>query len=780
MKSKVINFIARPIVKLFYNENNNYGIYKIKLTDEEYMHIENIAEKEAIEALEEDFNNDCYYAIICGSMQSLDLYTNYKFECSVKYNKKYSNYQFFVYKATLNVPKTITEQEDFLKVLVTENQAKNLLAVYPDIVEKIINGGEDIDLDKIPCIGESTFGKIKTKIIDNYIISDLLSTLAPLGITYNQIKKISTLSTNPVLLKQQLNKNPYILTQVNGLGFKKVDGIALKINSKLKISKLRSLEFIKYVLEDMADSIGHTWVEKIDIIERARKNIPECLNIIKEIIDTNDFDNSIFYIEGDKIGLMRNYKIEKNIYQDLNRINNSEFNFEPISEDELNNIILNLEQKQGFVYSEEQKDIIKKSNNKSNNVIIVSGSAGSGKSTVLKGILSVISSMKCIEKNEDEIFHTQPCISQCSLSAKAAIRMQETTGRPASTIHRLLVFQKNGFAYNRNCKLMDDVIIVDELSMNNISICNSLFQAVKNGCKLILVFDHAQLPPIGAGAVAYDLLEYSNFIKVKFTEIHRQAKSSGILVDANSVRVQKNPIKKLEQKIIHGELRDMRYVFSTNRNEMRKYAVKQFFNALNKYGIDDVSIITPRKNTVVNSALEVNKIIQDKYLPLNKTEEMKMGNKSFRIGDKVIHRKNNSDQNVFNGEIGYVFNIDYEIDKNNNKIKTLYVKYKDFIGLEDYKIVKYSSLEEFNQLELGYTLTTHSMQGSQAKAIIILLDNTHYNLLDNTMLYTAITRAEKHCMLIAEPGAFKRCILVNKTVIRQTFLKRFFKKELIA
>ena len=181
---------------------------------------------------------------------------------------------------------------------------------------------------------------------------------------------------------------------------------------------------------------------------------------------------------------------------------------------------------------------------------------------------------------------------------------------------------------------------------------------------------------------------------------------------------------------------------------MRKYAVKQFFNALNKYGIDDVSIITPRKNTVVNSASEINKIIQDKYLPLNKTEEMKMGNKSFRIGDKVIHRKNNSDQNVFNGEIGYVFNIDYEID-----------------NIEDIKLT-------------FMPLTTHSMQGSQAKAIIILLDNTHYNLLDNTMLYTAITRAEKHCMLIAEPGAFKRCILVNKTVIRQTFLKRFFKKEL--
>lgn len=773
-----VEFKAIPYDKLYYNEDTNYGIYKVEINEENKDIILASNLKNVKECIEYSMFEEGYGAIISGSMQELDLHNDYKFECDVRYNKKYSNYQFNTYQAKMNTPTSFDEQKKFLEVMVTKNQANNLLAIYPNIVEKIMNGDEDIDLNQVKGIGESTFSKIKEKIIDNYVIADLLSTLSPLGITYNQIKKISTLSSNPTLLKEKLNKNPYILTQINGLGFKKVDGIALKLNSDLKISKLRANEFIKYVVNNYAEKVGHTWIYKNDIIDRARLDVRQCLPIIKEIIDKSEFDNSVFKVDSDKIGLMKNYNLEKYIYEDLNRINDSIYDFDELSQEDLESLIIDMEAKQGFKYSEEQKGIIRSTNSKTNNVIIVSGSAGSGKSTVIKGILGVINSMK-------SYYGKMPIISQCSLSAKAAIRMQETTNMASSTIHRLLKFKNGEFTYNKKFQLKDDVVVVDEISMNNISICNSLFQAIKNGCKLILVFDHAQLPPIGAGAVAYDLLECSNFIKGKFTKVHRQAQDSGILVDANIIRVQKNPIKKLESKIVSGKLKDMRYIFSNNRTDMRRYAINQFFKAIEKYGIDDVSIVTPRKDTVENSSEEINKIIQSKYLPSNATEEMTIGKKTFRIGDKVIQRKNNYDANVFNGEIGYVDDIKFIRDKKGNRIKTLFVKYRDYVSdviseeitIESYKTVEYCSLEDFNSLELGYALTVHSMQGSQAKAIIVIIDNTHYKLLDSTLLYTAITRAEKRGMLIAEPSAFKRCINTNKTVSRQTYLKKMYETK---
>ena len=577
------SFIFTPIDEQYYNEDSNWGVYKI-LTKNNVPNLKPYM-----------FGEEQYYGQIVGNMQKLSMNCKYKFEGTMVFSKKYNSYQYKPINIKAQKPNSKEDQAKFLRAILTEHQVDILLKSYPNIIDDILQN-KQIDLTKTKGIKEATFNKIKDKIINNFVISDLLILLSPLGVKINTVKKLFKEEHNIELLKQQITENPYIFTKIKGLGFKKIDDFALHINPKLKISKFRVRAYVLYILEKIALSEGHTWITRNKLTNYILKDIPECKDIYKEYIDEEKENSKYLYLSDKIVGLQHYFKIENDILKQINYLNDYKIY---IDNKKIEDGIKSAEEQQGFKYSEEQVTTVYSS--KDNNVIIITANAGSGKTSILKAFLEIYN------KNE---------IVMCALAAKAAKRMKEVTNFDnCTTIHSLLGVdpQTGQFMHNKEFPLPYKVVIVDEGSMINLELFNSLIQAISKGTKLILSFDDAQLPPIGAGNPAKDLL--LSHIKInRLTKVYRQAEESGILSDANKIRKNINPLDKPSTFITNGELKDMHYMFRENMQSLNSLAIEGFMKSLTKCNLDDIVIIVPRKKDCINSIREINKIIESKLI----------------------------------------------------------------------------------------------------------------------------------------------------------------------
>lgn len=743
--SEEYTFELTPDYEMFYSDSSSFGVYKFN-TKSELPHLTGNPDL---------FDRTITYSgVLSGRMQKLYLGDTYNVVAKPVYNKKYNNWQYEPISIQAAIPKSEEQQRAFLRSILTEKQTDTLMAAYPNIVEDIMDGKDDVDLSKLNGIGETTYGIIKKKIIDNYVISDILAMLQPLGVTIRTIKSLEKWEANPVLLKKQLIQNPYILTKIRGFGFKKVDTLALKINPESKCSRERLEAYIVYYLQEVGETYGHTWVTMDTLKSNVRDNVIECIDLFDKYIDDDQVkENPLLEIgEGNKIGLKRYYKVEEYIFNKVTEMKN----IEPITvtEDNIKDGLKEAEDKQGFELTEEQRDVV--INALKNNVTIISGKAGSGKSSTVRSILTIYSKAGYQ-------------IGCCALSAKAAMVIRESTGFPATTIHRMLGCQgANKFKYNKDNPLPFNVLFIDEGSMISADIFYLIFQAIKPQTKLIICGDNGQLPPIGYGNIFNDLLDMREYLNsYELTKVMRQAADSGITSDANVIRAGGNPIDKPELKIVTGKLKDMTYMFRDDRDVLNKLAIKAYMGAIKTYGVDDVLIGVPRKKDCINSTGHINEAIQELLLP-DETRMITYGTRRYKLGAKVIQKVNNYEKNVFNGDVGYITDIS-TITRDGQKLNTFTVEYKSG---EDTKTIEYEQ-GEIDQIDLAYAMTIHSLQGSGYKAVIIVIDNTHFALLDNCLLYTAITRAKKKCLLLAEPYAFKKCISENKTAKRQTWFENF-------
>ncbi len=714
------NFSMCPVSERYYDENSCWGVYEFKTTNDiPYLKTNGNGEKRGV---------------LAGNTQRLAIGTDYNAQARPEFNYKFKSYNYIPTFVTPIKPKTEEEQAAFLKTQVTPLQAENILKEYPNIIEDVINGAE-IDFSRIKGVGEATWDKIKAKIEENYVMADILSLLQPLGVTNNVIAKLRAYESNPVLLKEKLYKNPYILTNVSGFGFKKTDDLAVKLNPEIKVSEYRVSAFVNWFLMNIGEETGDTWVYRIVLDNAVRDNINECYELYENYLSKQAVSEQKIIIRGDKVGLKWIYKSELKVLDMIKKLNEAKSDIIP----DIERGILSAEKAQGFLYTDEQKEAIKKCCE--TNVVFITGQAGTGKSTILRGLVNIYGKYN---------------IGCCALSAKAAQRIIEATGHGAGTIHRLLGYKFDGFEYNENNKLIYDVVVLDEASMVNVEIFKALLSAVAEGSKVIICGDDEQLPPIGSGNIFHDLLRMKQFNCCKLTKILRQAERSGIISDSRKIRQNEFPVKYSPSRIITGDLQDMTYIFKDNRSKMRDLAIKLYLKTVKECGLDDTIIITPCKQNRENSTKEINRIIQNELIP-DAAGKVISGDKEFRTGAKVIQRVNNYDKGIFNGEIGYITNIERRYGKNFVTVK--------FNGDKEVELVQ----KDLSSLELAYALTVHVTQGSGYDNVIVIIDNTHYKLLDSCLLYTAVTRAKKKCLLIAEPSAFKRCIN-EKASVRKTWL----------
>jgi exodeoxyribonuclease V alpha subunit len=388
----------------------------------------------------------------------------------------------------------------------------------------------------------------------------------------------------------------------------------------------------------------------------------------------------------------------------------------------------------GIELDEIQKEAVKKA--VSEKILIITGSPGTGKSTILNVAINYFE-------------YLGKTVTVGAPTGRAAKRLSEATGRDAKTIHRLLKYQPkiNRFLKDENNPIDTDVLIIDEASMIDIRLFKSLLKAVKKSTSLVLVGDIDQLPAVGPGNILSDMISSNSFSVVRLEHIYRQDGKSRIIQNAHLIR------DGLYPSLSESECKDFFFIGKTDPEQVMETIEELLLNRIPKtFGYDpftDVQVIVPTNKGAVGVEslnLRIQKMLNKNRLFVQK------GIYEFRLGDRVIQLKNNYEKEVFNGDIGFVKDIDLEM-------KVLSVEFEK-------RLVEYD-FYELDQLSLSYAITIHKSQGSEFKCVIIPILTSHYILLQRNLLYTALTRARELAILIGSKKAIG--IAVGKNIVEQRF-----------
>lgn len=713
-----------------------------------------------------------------GTTCTLEYGTTYKVFCKLaETHEIYGDTYGLIYISKCIDISSKDKQKEFLKNVLNENLVEKLFDEYDDVI-KLLENRDVKSLMKIKGIGN----QVALRMIDEYEeykdYSSIYMELGQLGFTHTFIKKLVDFYKSPDTVIDIVKNNPYDLLRVEGIGFKKADEVACKVGiTQYDIRRIKG--FLLYYLNDQGEA-GRSYLNYQDLMRALYDTLgfvpEEIVNATaKQMIDNNDV---VVLDNGSKIALKKFYDLEKNIMNELFRlqiglvkvVENNSNKVDCIHDDYVpksfnignwETITENVEEKQGFMFTDEQRAAIKLSLD--NHVMALTGGAGVGKTSTANGICSLYSGYS---------------ILACALSGKASVRITEATGLPASTIHRALGYQNGEFMFNKENKLAVDIVLIDEATMINGTLFLSLLEAIPTGAKVIIMGDVQQLTPIGNCQVFADILDSNVLPVVKLSKPHRQALRSGIIPTSIKIANQQQIFDgNYTGNAIIGELEDMELDISGKGNDesISDKIIKHFQVELEKFhDIMEVQVCVPMRLRGELSCYNLNSKIQSIYNPkLSNCNEIEIFLEKkndeakkyiIRAGDKVINTKNNykcinsegDTTPVFNGNMGIV----KEIEKNG--MCTI-----DFIGIGEVIFTK----SDCKNLELGYACTVHKLQGSGFCSTIVGLDNSSYIMNNSELLYTAITRAKKYCVLIANNYAVVKSIQTKEVKTKQTFLK---------
>lgn len=562
----------------------------------------------------------------------------------------------------------------------------------------------------------------------------------------------------------EIESNPYILIDlVKGVDFAKLDKYALE--NGFEINNYKRIKCgIKYSLVKITYN-GHCCTLEANLIKYVKEllkveddDIEHCLidlNVKEEIVIEKREDENWVYSK-------EIYDAEVNIASKLILLDSAQ-NIKRIAvfDSELEKI-----EKAGNInLSAKQKEAIQSIN--SNNVVIITGGPGTGKTTIIKNVIDIYKS------------HGKKVVL-CAPTGRAAKRMTEMTGEEAKTLHRLLEIGKiekdNEFTImNYEVAPIDaDVIIVDEASMVDIYLMNYLLNGIYQGTKLILVGDTDQLPSVGPGSVLKDIINSERIKTIFLDEIFRQAAQSKIIVNSHRVNDGEYFLDKEEQE---GLKDDFFYIKEKSQDIMLDQIISLCKGRLKNFGdydfFENIQILSPTKKGLLGTK-ELNKRLQEELNPSSdEKNEKKVGEVIFREGDRVMQVKNNYDiywekgntlsltyesgTGIFNGELGKIVKIDFL----NKQIKILF---------DDEKEAWYA-FSDMDQIEHAYAITVHKAQGSEFDVVIMVVTQSSAMLLTRNLLYTGLTRAKKLLILIGNDNVVKFMIQNADTKIRNTGLE---------
>ena len=592
---------------------------------------------------------------------------------------------------------------------------------------------------EIKGITEGKLEDIKTSYAESRMLQDLMTLLSPFKNTPKTAQKIYQYF-GPASV-DILKKSPFELCQVSGFGFLRVDAIVQKNGGDLH-DPMRIKGALFWALEDSKGSKGHLFLtsevlrkEALRVLN-AKIPIPSLRLHEQEVIDV--LQNMILHGEivavSEKIYLPRVFAQEDETARQIAmRV------VEPSTPERIEQILERVKREMGLALSSKQEAAVHAAYR--HNLSIITGSPGTGKTTVLKTILEVYRRLY----PNGEIVLMAP-------TGRASRRMAESTGvDKARTLHSglgLASEEEDVRRSNTQEPLSADLIIVDEFSMVDMWLANKFFSRIKEGARIVLVGDPDQLPSVGAGNVFRELIDCGLITVTVLDQIFRQSKDSLIAYNAKF-------INEGNTKLYYGQ--DFIFMASDNQTEAAERIVSRYCREIEESGIDRVQILSPFRSEGAASAEQLNEAIREVVNPFRSAEEeIKVGVKVFRVNDRIMQTKNTA--KVSNGDLGFIRYI-------RNDEKGAHVGLDFGAGRE----MEYS-IEDMVNLDLAYATTIHKAMGSEYETVIMPLLKAHTVMLYRNLLYTGITRAKKRVILIGQKQVLFMAIHRNEIGKRNTLL----------
>jgi len=723
----MINIKIKPTKKLFFDEDQSFGIFGCEVNPDNMTDVK---------------LNKWGNISIKGVTPLLDLGQEYEVTLREDTGSAYAG-SYIIENIKKERPSTVAEQKAFLQTILTEKQVENIYRVYSeqDDVVGLIEKGE-FDYQKVHGLGDKTFDKLREKVLENLDISEVLAFLSKYGIKYNTISKLVKEYGNPQIVMDKIEANPYLLTEIKGIGFKKADEIAKAVGYDM-YSIHRITSCLMYVI-GAENQNGHSWVGYKQLLNGAI----ELLNIDKKSIEN-------VIIENDKIlNFDGRYTTEK-VYNAESFVSLSMTRFKTQSKkvfetEFIDNFLDEYCANHNVELEENQRQFFHDWNE--NSILMLIGGGGMGKSWLQRILLELV-----------RIKNLRTAL--LAPTGKASKVMANYTGKQASTIHRKAgVFDSDE---EGTTEIHEDLLIIDESSMCDIFILHKLFKAIaNNNARILFVGDDFQLPSVGVGNFLYDVI-HSNQIKVsQLKKVFRQA-DGGILNVSTDVRESKRFLNDTaEGRIVFGKdcvfwLTDSQYIFDG--------VITNYKKVIEKFDQDNVVILTPTNKGKLGT-VELNKEIQKIANPAHPSKKEKVVGKKdnetiFRVGDAVMNVVNTygietvggGEADIFNGDTGRIIDI-------NDEEKVFIVE------IDDVQVkMKFNTI--LTNLVHSWVTTIHKSQGSQYDVVIVVADKSMTYQLNANLLYTGLSRAKKYMLVLTQAQTINRAMKKFANMERRSFMQ---------
>ncbi|MEI2359413.1 SF1B family DNA helicase RecD2 [Priestia megaterium] len=621
-------------------------------------------------------------------------------------------------------------------------------------------------LKEVPRLSADKAEALVTQLREHQGLEEVMVKLTDLGFGPQLSMKIFQAYKQEAL--EIVQNNPYQLVEdIQGIGFSRADELGKRLGMATNHpDRLRA--GILYVIEQECNQMGHVYVtadqlygKTAELLRKSRhENLSE-MDLTREV-DALKADKKLI-IQDEKIYFPPLFYAEKGLVKAIQKIMAQTQYEEQFSESEFLLALGELEERLDVQYAPSQRKGIQTA--LMSPMLLLTGGPGTGKTTVIKGIVELYAELHGCSLNpgdykKDEAFP----VLLVAPTGRAAKRMSEATGLPAVTIHRLLKWNgQEGFDHNEENPIDGKLLIVDEVSMVDLWLAHQLFKSLPANLQVILVGDEDQLPSVGPGQVLKDLLSSEVVPTVRLTDVYRQAEGSSIIDLAHEIKKGKLPEDLSRQQ---GDRSFIRCQGQHITNVVQQVCG----NALKKgYTAKDIQVLAPMYKGPAGID-KLNEVLQELFNPASEQRrELKHGDITYRVGDKVLQLVNQPDSNVFNGDMGEIVSV-FFAKENTEKQDMLVISYE---GNE----VTYTK-QDFNQITHAYCCSIHKSQGSEFPIVVLPIVKSYYRMLRRNLLYTAVTRSKQFLILCGEDEAFQLGVSRNEDSVRQTNLQPLLRESL--